>query len=113
MLARERRKLGKLVKEFALANGGEESAYSLPGLPVYDIRTTAGMLHVGVDVRSWGTIFCRFEDIEAAKKAVGGGICNRLNPLSGKWNFHFGRISAAGAFAEWTTALEPLLVRCP
>ena len=103
MLAPERRKLSYLVRKFVLANGGSEVRDYVDHVS-YKLPTVAGELGVIYD-RGWGTIFGRFGDVEAAKKLLGTAPYNRLNPYSGKWNFHFGRITAEAAFEQWTGAL--------
>lgn len=104
MLAPERRKLAVLVRDYVIANGGSEGNDCADHV-VYTLPTAAGELSVTYD-RGWGTIFDRFEDVEAAKKLLGTGPYNRLNPYSGKWNFHFGRVTAEAAFEQWTGALK-------
>lgn len=104
MLAPERRKLSYLVRKFILANGGSEGNDYADHVG-YTLPTAAGELSVTYD-RGWGTIFGRFEDVEAAKKLLGTAPYNRLNPYSGKWNFHFGRTTAEAAFEQWTGVLK-------
>jgi hypothetical protein len=73
-----------LRTRYGAAAGDEATVYS------YRVQTPAGDLDVSVhDV----SICCRFRDVEAAKKLLGwtpGFIAqtHRLNPYSGKWNFH-------------------------
>ena len=49
----------------------------------WQLHTVAGVLRLRV-MEDW--LACRFDDVERAKSVVGPG---RLNPYSGKWNWHF------------------------
>jgi hypothetical protein len=75
------------------------------------IETKAGQLRMSLDVEGtiW-SIFARFEDVEAAKKIIYTGPTSRLNPYSGKWNWHcdfeHGEISLAQFGHEVRTILE-------
>lgn len=76
------------------------------------LKTIAGILHISLqepersDVFS---IFCRFEDPEAASKFIDGHIIyGRLNEYSGKWNFH--GYNADEQLAEFKEQIAPLLM---
>src|SRR5262245_29140824 len=109
MLKREREKLVRLVREFVLVNGGrytpeEEIVLSYR----VELPTLAGLLRIAVD---GGNIFCRFDDEKTAAHVLAAVGINtaRLNPHSGKWNWHFGRETAQEAFGAFVRELEPLL----
>jgi hypothetical protein len=57
----------------------------------YTLQTTAGLLHVS-PYDGW--IACRFDE---PKRAIAEP---RLNPVSGKWNHHYGPFSSR-ADAQW------------
>ena len=53
----------------------------------WTLNTKVGELKlVAVD---YEFIHCVFEDVDAAKKVLFTGPSSRLNPHSGKWNWHF------------------------
>lgn len=71
------------------------------------IETTLGLLHVSPH-DDW--IATRFDDVDRAKSVLGSGRDGRLNPYSGKWNFHFADgTPVAEALHYFATNLEPLL----
>jgi hypothetical protein len=111
MLKSEREKLvGMLAKDLGVDRGA-----------LVDVmrggwaETRAGKLRVFVDTGDLGgSIFCRFEDPKRAaevlhpgQKLYPGGW-QRLNPCSGKWNFHFQRITAAEAFASFKKEFDSI-----
>lgn len=54
----------------------------------YSLQTYAGELRISIDDDS---LMCRFEDVEKAKEERYSrlyGLDDRLNPFSGKWNWH-------------------------
>lgn len=56
----------------------------------YEINTKAGKLNITFKEPEKGelfTIFCRFEEPVKAKEILPDS--ERLNPYSGKWNFHY------------------------
>lgn len=69
------------VERIALGMGATE----VPNHPdEYQLNTNIGILSIGIKD---GWIACRFEDVEKAK---GANLGDRLNPFSGKWNWHEG-----------------------
>lgn len=72
----------------------------------FEIETKAGTLFVS-PYEDW--IACRFENVEEAKRLLGHST--RLNPYSGKWNFHYGHEAIATPFPlnDFATHLEKLL----
>ena len=81
------------------------------------VKTKAGELRIHFDLRMFGTIFCRFQDPQAACKVLHGteksypGRGQRLNPYSGKWNFHFGDVKAEHAFSEFESEFNKVRIR--
>jgi hypothetical protein len=104
MLQRERRRLTRLVQQHLLQCGGQVVDYGpLAGAPVtFAVPTRAGTLHV-TSFGNW--IACRFQDPAAATRLLN----DRCNPHSGKWNFHFPRVTAEEAFLDFATALNTVL----
>lgn len=49
----------------------------------YSIDTKYGILSVTIDGNDYPCVFTRFENPELVKT-----LDNRVNPFSGKWNFH-------------------------
>lgn len=57
----------------------------------YAIETMAGSLYLSIHEAEKSAVFsvyCRFENPEKAKEIFGDGTYGRLNPYSGKWNYH-------------------------
>lgn len=102
MLKKDRERLGQLLAKRLVCSLA----------PLIDISqrvkvaTKAGLLSVFYDT-THGTIFCRFDDPEFAAKVLYPGAQvrinsgYRLNPYSGKWNFHFGACTADEAFDQF------------
>src|SRR5262249_55932363 len=109
MLKREREKLVRLVRQYVLDNGGQLRSED-DCLPPYrlELPTLAGLLRLALD---GGTGFGRFDDEKAAAYVLClvGINTARLNPHSGKWNWHFGRQTAREAFEAFVRELEPLV----
>jgi len=77
----------KQVQDLVNGLGAKESGR---GTYKYIIETKAGLLYVTTHEPSDTDIFgvyCKFENIDTAKEALGFWDCNRLNLSSGKWNF--------------------------
>lgn len=92
-----------LVRDFLLGLG------AAPGKNGYDFRveTACGPLDVQL-YPEW--VACRFEDVEAAKSCLPHGSGDRLNPHSGKWNFHyFGCDDMRRAAREFAVAVDGVL----
>jgi hypothetical protein len=110
MLQRERQRLTRLVRQHLLQCGAKIVDYgSLAGAPVtFAVPTRTGTLQV-TPFGNW--IACRFQDPAAATRLC-NGCCNTH---SGKWNFHFPRVTAEEAFLEFATALNTVLqpFSCP
>jgi hypothetical protein len=104
MLRRERQRLTRLVQQHLLQCGAEVVDYGpLAGAPVtFAVPTRAGTLHV-TPYGNW--MACRFHDPAAASRLCSG----HSNPHSGKWNFHYGRVTAEAAFLHFATALNSVL----
>jgi hypothetical protein len=113
MTKRAQRKLVKLVREFVLTHGGmelEPSEIDGQGSKMA-LQTICGTLHI-TPYGNW--IACRFHDVQAAVARFGyHPSYGRLNPWSGKWNFHFAAIAAEDALAEFEAEVLPLLLPVP
>src|SRR2546421_7524318 len=104
MLQRERQRLTRLVRQHLLQCGAKVVDHgSLAGAAItFAVPTRAGTLHV-TPFGNW--IACRFQDPGAASR-----LCNgHCNPHSGKWNFHYPRVTAEEAFLDFATALNTVL----
>jgi hypothetical protein len=53
----------------------------------WTLETTGGLLKMTAS--DYEFIHCVFDDVEAARKVMYTGPSSRLNPHSGKWNWHF------------------------
>jgi hypothetical protein len=106
MLKKERDKLHKLMKTYIYIRG----AYPDPTkFYEYKLMTKAGVLFISYS-KDTGTIFCRFDDPEAALKVITGfSSRNRLNKYSGKWNYHFSPCEAETAFQMFKQELDTVL----
>jgi hypothetical protein len=108
MLKRERQQLTMQLARYLTSVGGQvEPPACAPGPPAVLVPTRAGRLRVTC-YSNW--LACRFEQPELASMYLPQGPGQRLNAHSGKWNFHFGRISAADALALFRAELEPILL---
>jgi predicted DNA-binding WGR domain protein len=104
MLQRERQRLTRRVQQHLLQCGAKVVDHgSLAGAAItFAVPTRAGTLHV-TPFGNW--IACRFQDPAAASR-----LCNgHCNPHSGKWSFHFPRVTAEEAFLDFATALNTVL----
>jgi hypothetical protein len=80
------------------------------GASAYGIDTRAGYLFI-FPYYTW--IACRFESVERAREHFGVthiGV-DRLNPYSGKWNFHadWNKESVAAMVEQFKREVAPLL----
>lgn len=103
MLKSERIKLAKLFDEFAEAWGATRTAEPSPfhrgeASATWAFTTTLGKYTANAIE---GSIFGRFTEPERAAKSIW-----HLNPISGKWNFHPGRVTAAEAFDEFARSIS-------
>ena len=97
----EQAKLARLVDQWITDNHGAPNAVELVSMYPYMIPTRAGALLVHLD---GDNLFCRFVDPTAANKLL--TYRNRLNPYSGKWNFHFRDWSAHEAIEYMLTEFQ-------
>jgi hypothetical protein len=99
MLAKEVRALRKMVEKLMQELGATpgDLGYS------YRINTKAGPLDLGVS-EMFSAIMTRFEDEKLARVFVSDS-----NPYSGKWNFHFSRVTAAQAFEHFRSRLAEVV----
>jgi hypothetical protein len=76
------------------------------------LDTLAGPMVIHFSPQFSAAIFCRFLNPAAAQKVLHGnervyiGSGHRLNPYSGKWNFHFGNVSADEALGLFKAEFE-------
>ena len=112
MRKREQEKLMQLVRKFVLDHGGSALDSQAPwtdddgnSLELV-LPTVCGSLRV-VPYGNW--IACRFSDVAAARNRLPHGPCDRLNPHSGKWNWHFAAMTAESAFATFEAEVRRLL----
>lgn len=68
------------------ATNVDEDGFDGLTFKTWTLETECGPLRVTV-YEDW--LACRFEDVGSAKKTLYSGPHSRLNPYSGKWNFHF------------------------
>lgn len=87
------KKVDKYLKEKGAELSTEWFSHSTNG---YKLNTKAGILHIGLEYPTnehyCFSVFGRFKDVEKAKKILGvrdRDLDGRLNPFSGKWNFHY------------------------
>src|SRR5688572_12942208 len=76
--------LAVAVRRVVLRAGGRPVPGYWPARE-FDIETAAGTLRVRGHERF---IACRFSDVERAVANLGAHPYDRLNPCSGKWNWH-------------------------
>lgn len=105
----ESAKLAGFIEEYILALGGtklpdwtyrSDDGEDMVSPQGFNVVTKAGKLwlrpdHDGENMLS---IYCRFDDVDLAKSILGDGMHNRLNPYSGKWNFHMSCEDVPNAF---------------
>ena len=110
MLKRERDRLTRILARYLATLGAqtEETSDRSTGPQAMYIETLAGRLQITC-YGDW--LACRFDDVDRAKALLPHGPGERLNSHSGKWNFHFGRITAEEALAAFRAELEPILPR--
>ncbi len=117
MLKGERDQLARRVRQHVLSVGGRlvevgqvivEDGQRVVTPDRMELTTRAGTLSV-TPYAGW--VACRFHDVKAAAALLGSHpATGRLNPHSGKWNFHFGRCTAEealGVFARELAAVLP------
>lgn len=78
----------------------------------FQIETKAGRLYI-TPYENW--IAACFADVERAKQLLGSSLHGRLNPSTGKWNFHFADEALEGNVALdcFTSHVERLLLDMP
>lgn len=120
MLLAEHRKLARLVVEYAEGLGGIQvlSGAHAQYADGHDVETAAGTMRMQYVVSTRGFLHCRFDEPERANICYYGSetmpSCwsGRLSQFSGKFNFHFGRTTAAKAMDDVRRELSPFLL-CP
>ena len=108
MLKWERLRLSRKLAQYLTSLGGqvEPPPASSPGPPAVYLATLAGRLRITC-YGNW--LACRFDEPDLARASLPHGPGERLNSSSGKWNFHFGRVTAEEALAMFRAELEPIL----
>lgn len=84
----------------------EQGAQRSNTIREFSIRTTCGVLHIS-PYDTW--IACCFDDVAAAKQhfpPVFGLGHDRLNPYSGKWNWHYFSLPD---WSDFRSALKDIL----
>lgn len=80
----------------------------------YKVDTICGWLKIGLEQPERGEIFSiygRFEDENKAKEFLPHKMEDRLNPYSGKWNWH--SRDAESMLRHFDIELSPLLLTVP
>lgn len=73
----------------------------------FTLNTKVGsMLLIAAD---YEFIHCRFNDVQAAKAVLFTNPHSRLNPHSGKWNWHFYVASIEETLAQFGREVRPIL----
>lgn len=101
MLKRERDKLGRLLVSYLTSIGA--TLQQGQWWERWQVETSLGVLSVNYH-DDYGSIMIRFDNPEIARKRV------NCNPYTGKWNLHFGRVTAIEAFGAFKNRLESV---CP
>jgi hypothetical protein len=105
--ARWQAQFAKTMTAYLAGVGAKPNSYNPPE---HTLLTRAGTLTVTV-YENW--LACRFLDIQHAKRYLGDRTKDRdsrLNPHSGKWNFHFTTGTDLDICeATFRSELEPLL----
>lgn len=107
---REQAEFNKQAEMF-LKSMGAEVVREGEFMKWYKLETVCGLLNIGLDQPEKSqvfSIFCRFEDVNEAKKYLQHDYYGRLNPYSGKWNFHSSHF--AGLLRGFENELSPLLL---
>ena len=77
----------------------------------FKLNTVCGLMRIGLDAPDKSQVFsimCRFEDVQEAKKYLQHDHNGRLNPYSGKWNWH--SFNFSGLLRGFENDLTPLLL---
>jgi hypothetical protein len=84
-LAKQKKLLGK-ARSLAIEKGAVPTK---DGFYEYQLETSVGLLRLSFsEGDSLASVFARFEEPERAVAVIGR---HRMNPYSGKWNWHWGR----------------------
>ena len=84
----------KTVKNYLENIGAKKVDDLITSFSSYELETKAGILKINIDLDIKSTIFsifCRFNDVEEAKKLVGRNPYDgnyNCNPYTGKYNLH-------------------------
>jgi len=102
MTKRERQRLTRMVEKHLAEHGGRLVADE-PRLPRWVVETKYGPLEVRPD---GANIFCRFTERKGEAPSL---LRDRVNPYSGKCNYHFVRQTAEQAFALFEFEMASVL----
>lgn len=121
MLMVEHRRLARLVVEYAESLGGVPVISGPCGqfFDGHDVETAAGRMRIHYSHAWRGFVHCRFDEPERASLIFYGeprhplaAMQGRLNPYSGKFNFHFGPVDAHDAM-DWVRHELSAFLLCP
>jgi len=107
---KEQAEFNKQAEKYLTSIGAEYTRESSL-MKWYKLGTVCGELRIGLDAPDKSqvfSIFCRFEDVNEAKKYLQFDYYGRLNQYSGKWNFHSQNF--AGLLRGFENELSPLLL---
>ena len=109
--AKDRKAFVERVTELVIEAGARSDIDTIIytyNIPVTRFGPLYVSIHESLDGSAVGSIMCRFEFPELAVGNVGG---ERLNPYSGKWNWHFSQWTTVDdAVAQFRHALERILI---
>ena len=91
----EIRKLTSMVQSWAMARDLTQDDNGN-----FSVATDAGRMRLSID-GTFGTVFCRFVEAELAHH-----IDASVNPYSGKFNHHFGKVSALEAYSQFRCRID-------
>lgn len=121
MLLSEHKKLSRAIVAYAESLGGVMVLSGPNGqyFDGHDVPTAAGLMRIQyVTTFGRGFVHCRFHDTDRANMLYYGATSSapgmssgRLNPFSSKFNFHFGRTTAAEAMDSVRHALAEFMTQ--
>ena len=86
--AKQHEAFNKKVHKLLLSLGAKETGQQMYK---YSLETKGGLLHITTHEPSKSdiySVYCKFEDHGKAKAVLSKWEQDRLNPYSGKWNYH-------------------------
>lgn len=99
------KKFIKALAEICVKNGGtwDKEGYNAV------FETKAGVLKIHASIESIFNIFARFDHPTRAVEIGGRLVDHRLNPYSGKWNFHYR--DEKEALSDFESELKQFMLR--